>query len=77
MGERKIVIEFTLETAKEIVRDVLTLRGATSCAPGQTPKLDALVNTLVLEYAKETGAVLLVSPLLTAWVRQQLKESNT
>ena len=48
MSESKIVIELTDEQAKGIVEEARVLRGATSVAPGQTPMLDRLLNTLIL-----------------------------
>lgn len=54
----ELEIRMQAEQARAIVEEVVGLRRATSVEPGQTPMLDRLVNTLVLEYAALTGTTL-------------------
>lgn len=55
-------VRLTAAEARAIVQDVLVLRRATCVAPGQTPMLDRLVNTLVLHVAETTGVQLITEP---------------
>ena len=54
----ELEIRLTVEQAEAIIYDVLALRRATSVAPDQTPMLDRLVNTLVLEVKTMTGVLI-------------------
>lgn len=55
-------IRVKAEQARTIIEEVIGLRRATSIAPGQTPMLDILVNTLIVEYAALTGTLLVIEP---------------
>ncbi len=55
LASDELEVRLTVEQAQAIVVDVLTLRGATAAAPGQTPMLDRLVNTLVLQVEQMIG----------------------
>jgi len=54
----EVEIRLTVEQAEGIIYDVLALRRATAITPDQTPMLDRLVNTLVLQVNEMSGVLI-------------------